>query len=214
MGGSVKRDYRSELRTAQAHETRRSIVSAASRLFIEDGYGSTTIDAVADAAGVSRKTVFTAVGGKLELLKVALDWAVAGDDQPVPLADRTVMRQLLGESDPTALVTGWARILVEVDARVAGLSHALEIAAGMDAAAQVLVQQSQRQRLDGARMVVNRLRALGALNPDLAREEAADVAWLATDPLLFDRLVRWRGWSTDRFQEWLGQLLVQQLLAT
>ena len=40
------------------------------------------------------------------------------------------------------------------------------------------------------------------------------MAWLATDPLLFDRLVRLRGWSTDRFQEWLGQLLVQQLLAT
>ena len=121
MGGSVKRDYRSELRTAQARETRRSIVSAASRLFIEDGYGATTIDAVADAAGVSRKTVFTAVGGKLELLKVALDWAVAGDDLPVPSRTAAVMRQLLGESDPTALITGWARILVEIDARVAGL---------------------------------------------------------------------------------------------
>ena len=54
MPGSVKRDYRSELRTAQARQTRRSIVSEAARLFVEDGYGATTIDAVAEAAGVSR----------------------------------------------------------------------------------------------------------------------------------------------------------------
>ena len=82
----VKRQYRSDLRTSQARETRRAIVAAASRLFVERGYGATTIDAVADAAGVSRKTVFTAVGGKVDLLKVALDWAVAGDDRPVAVA--------------------------------------------------------------------------------------------------------------------------------
>ena len=61
---------------------------------------------IADAAGVSRKTVFTAVGGKLELLKTALDWAVAGDDRPVALADRRAMQQVLEERDPTALIAG------------------------------------------------------------------------------------------------------------
>ena len=133
MPGSVKRDYRSELRTAQARQTRRSIVSEAARLFVEDGYGATTIDAVAEAACVSRKTVFTAVGGKFELLKAALDSAVAGDDQPVALADRPAMRRLLAQGDPRALITDWARILVEIDARVARLFQALEGAAGLDA---------------------------------------------------------------------------------
>ncbi|MET0757044.1 MAG: helix-turn-helix domain-containing protein [Mycobacterium sp.] len=212
MPGSVKRDYRSELRTAQARQTRRSIVSEAARLFVEDGYGATTIDAVAEAAGVSRKTVFTAVGGKFELLKAALDSAVAGDDQPVALADRPAMRRLLAQGDPRALITDWARILVEIDARVARLFQALEGAAGLDAAAQALVEESQRQRLAGARMIVERLAALDALNPDLARGEAIDVAWLATDPALFDRLVRLRGWSAKRYEEWLGQMLVQQLV--
>src|ERR1700754_4854471 len=88
MSEAVKRDYRSGLRAAQAEQTRRSIVSAAARLFVEGGYADTTIDAVAASAGVSRKTVFTAVGGKVDLLKTALDWAVVGDDRPVPMADR------------------------------------------------------------------------------------------------------------------------------
>jgi AcrR family transcriptional regulator len=212
MDESVKREYRSELRAAQAAETRRSIVAAASRLFVEDGYGSTTIDAVADAAGVSRKTVFTAVGGKLELLRTALDWAVAGDDQPVALADRPDIRRLLAGHDPEALLRGWVRILVEVDARVAGLYRALEAAAGVDPAAQALLAESQRQRLDGARQIVKRLSALDALRPELARSGAVDVTWLAGDPVLFDRLVRVRGWSIRRFEEWLGAGLIWQLV--
>ena len=212
MLSSVKRDYRSELRTAQARETRRSIVSAASRLFVEDGYGATTIDTIADAAGVSRKTVFTAVGGKLELLKTALDWAVAGDDRPVALADRRAMQQVLEERDPTALITRWVRIAVEIDTRVARLFRAVEVAAGIDAAARELVEQSQRQRLDGARTIVKRLAALKALTTALTRDEAIDMAWLATDPALFDRLVLVRGWSTGRFEKWLGQTLCGHLL--
>jgi AcrR family transcriptional regulator len=211
MVDGVKRDYRSALRTEQARTTRRSIVAAASQLFIENGYGATTIDAVAKAAGVSRKTVFTAVGSKVDLLKVAVDWAVAGDDLPVALADRAVLRHLLDQPDPSVLLTGWARIQAEIGARVAALSQALEVAAGTDDAARSLLAQVQGQRLDGARAIVERLHALDALTADLTYQEAIDLTWLATDAALFDRLVRVRGWSTTRFAEWLARYLITQL---
>jgi AcrR family transcriptional regulator len=212
MSANVKRGYRSGLRAAQAQETRRSIVEAASRLFVEHGYGATTVDAIADAAGVSRKTVFTAVGAKLEVLKEALDRAVAGDDRPIALQDRDAFRSLLGLHDPRTLLETWAHELVEIDKRVAPLFQALEVAAGMDSAARELVEQSRRQRLDGARRVVKRLAELDALNSGLRADEAADVAWLAGDPALYDRLVCERGWSTRRFEEWLARTLVRQLL--
>jgi AcrR family transcriptional regulator len=212
MVDGVKRDYRSALRTEQARTTRRSIVAAASQLFVEKGYGATTIDAVAKAAGVSRKTVFTAVGSKVDLLKVAVDWAVAGDDLPVALADRAVLRHLLDQPDPSVLLTGWARIQAEIGARVAALFQALEVAAGTDDEARSLLAQLQDQRLDGARAIIERLHALDALTADLTYQEAIDLAWLATDAALFDRLVRVRGWSTTRFAEWLAQFLITQLI--
>jgi AcrR family transcriptional regulator len=212
MGEAVKRDYRSAVRAEQARATRRAIVAAASRLFVENGYGATTIDAVAEAAGVSRKTVFTAVGGKVDLLKIALDWAVAGDDLPVALADRDTLRELLEQSDPTVLLTGWCRLQAEIGARAAALVQAVEVAAGTDGEAGVLLAQVQEQRLDGASTIVKRLRKLGALTADLPVQEAVDLAWLATDAALFDRLVRVRGWSTSRFGEWLGENLCRQLL--
>jgi AcrR family transcriptional regulator len=212
MSSGVKRDYRSQLRAAQAQATRRSIVAAATRLFIDNGYGATTIDAVAEAAGVSRKTVFTAVGGKLELLKVALDWAVAGDDQAVALANRAAIRRWLDQPDPHAVLTGFGSMLAEVGARVGPLYGALEVAAGMDPAAGEIVEESQRRRLDDARKVVRRLRELNALATDISQQEAVDLVWLAMDPGLFDRLVRTRRWSAARFGQWLGENLCRQLL--
>lgn len=212
MPGVVKRGYRSELRANQARETRRSIVAAATRLFVEDGYGATTIDAVADAAGVSRKTVFTAVGGKLDLLRLALDWAVAGDDEAVALSDRAVIRRLMDERDPRGVLEGFAGLLVEIDARVGPLYGAVEVAAGMDPAARDLVEESQRRRLDDARKVVRRLRDLNALTTGITYQEAVDLVWLATDPALFDRLVLARRWATRRFEEWLADMLCRQLL--
>src|SRR4051794_16412571 len=212
MSDAVKRDYRSKLRAAQARETRRSIVAAAARRYVEVGYGATTIDAVAEAAGVSRKTVFTAVGGKLELLKLALDWAVAGDDQAIALADRAAMRRLMDQHDARVLLDGFAGSIVEIGTRVAPLHGALEVAAGMDPAARELLEESQRWRLDDARKVVRRLRDMKALTPDVTHQEAVDLVWLAMDPGLFRRLVRVRLWRASWFKEWLGATLCRQLL--
>jgi AcrR family transcriptional regulator len=200
------------LRAAQAQQTRRSIVAAATRLFAEDGYGATTIDAVADAAGVSRKTVFTAVGGKLDVLKLALDWAVAGDDQAVALSDRSAIRRLVDQHDPRAVLAGFAALFVEISTRVGPLYGALAVAAGMDPAARGLAEELHRRRLDDARKVVRRLRDLDALATHLTYQEAVDLVWLAMDPALFDRLVRVRRWTRSRFDEWLADSLCRQLL--
>lgn len=208
----VKRDYRSDLRAAQAAETRRVVVAAARDSFVANGYAATTIDAVAKAAGVSRKTVFTAVGGKVELLKTALDWSVAGDDGQATLIDRPRLRAVLASDDPGRLLIEWAELLVEIDARVSGVFRALEVAAETDAEARAPLSESQQQRLDGARAVVSRLATLGALDPAVSRREATDIAWLATDPVLYDRFVTLRGWSRQRFSTWLSGLLTGQLL--
>jgi AcrR family transcriptional regulator len=209
----VKRDYRSELRATQATDTRHSIVSAAARLFAEAGYGATTIDTVANAAGVSRKTVFTAVGGKVELLKTALDWAVAGDDAPLALSERPAIRKLLAGGDPVELLAAWVRAIVEIDERAAGLFAALEIAADAHDEARRLLQEYRRQRLAGGQEVVRRLSQLDALGDGLSRAKAIDVAWLATDPVIFTRFVKDRGWTVKAFEAWLQRSLVAQLLA-
>ena len=218
MSDAVKRTYSSTLRTAQARETRRSIVSAAARLFTEQGYGRTTIDAIAQQAGVSRKTVFTAVGGKLDLLKLAIDWAVTGDDEPVPLLQRPEVRatgaepQLASELAPVdAILHGWVAVVAGVAARVHGLSAALAAAAAADDEAFALREANQVQRLTGARAFVEHLVAHDGLRTGLSPARAADIVWLYSDPALYHRLVAERGWADGDYRDWLLHTIDQQL---
>jgi AcrR family transcriptional regulator len=212
MTDPVKRDYRSTLRAAQADDTRRVIVNAAAELFATDGYGATTIDAIATAAGVSRKTVFSAVGGKVALLKTALDWAVAGDDESVALMDRPAFRDLFALQDPRRLLQDWARLQVQIAERAVGLFRALEVAAETDRDARELLATLHRQRLDGATLIVDRVAELGADRAANSRDQDIDVAWLAADPVVFDRMVRERGWATHAFEAWVADALIRQLL--
>lgn len=212
MREAVKRGYHSELRAAQARDTKRRIVAAAAELFVERGFGATTVDAIAAAAAVSRKTVFTAVGGKVELLALALDWAIGGDDAPLAVAERPEVRALLTLDDPAALLSQWARVLVAIDVRVADLFAAMEAAAALDPEARVVFENSNAQRRDGARVIVAAVEALGGLSPALRRAEAVDIAWLLSDPVLYRRMVGTRGWSVTRFRAWLAAMLRHQLL--
>src|SRR6478609_713897 len=126
------RSYHSKLRDEQAQATRRRIVHAGSELFVEQGYGSTTVDAIAERAEVSRKTVFTSVGGKAVVLKLAFDWALAGDDEPVPIAARPEVRQMMEEQDPAVLLAAWVAMNAAIAGRIAGLHHVLVVAADAD----------------------------------------------------------------------------------
>ena len=119
------RSYSSTLRADQARRTRRRIVDAAAELFAEHGYAGTTIDAIATAAGVSRKTVFDSVGGKAQLMKLAYDFAIVGDDEPVALADRPEMRAMLAEPDYGKRLAMYACLVVRIDRRLSAAWRAV-----------------------------------------------------------------------------------------
>jgi AcrR family transcriptional regulator len=212
MSAPVKKPYNSALRTAQARATRRAIVNVAARLFIERGYGATTVDAIAAAAGVSRKTVFTSVGGKAEALRLAFDWAIAGDDEPVPVQDRPQIQALRQEADARLILTGYARSVREVCERIAPLSAVLQAAAGLDAEIRALAQESGAQRLRGMRILAGTLTDRNALKPGLTAAEAADILWLLNDPAVYHRLVIEQGWTPDRYQDWLAETFIGLLI--
>jgi AcrR family transcriptional regulator len=206
------RSYSSTLRADQARRTRRRIVDAAAELFAEHGYAGTTIDAVATAAGVSRKTVFDSVGGKAQLMTLAYDFAIVGDDEPVPLADRPEMRAMLAEPDYGKRLAMYASLVVGIDRRLSSAWRAFEGAATSDPEVAKFYVAMVQQRRQAMREAAQMFADAGALRPDLDVEVAADLMWFYNDPSLYDKLVRQRGWSVDRFQAWLAEALQVQLL--
>jgi len=212
MTAPVKKPYTSTLRAAQARATRRAIVDAAARLFTERGYGATTVDAIAAAAGVSRKTVFTSVGGKTEALKLALDWAIAGDDEPVPMLERPHIKAMQHEPDARRILASYARHVRQTAARTAPLHQVVQAAAGLDADIRALAEDGRAQRLRGMQAMAQHLARRGALKPDLTPLEAADILWLLNDPSVYHRLVIEQKWDPDRYQDWLADALISLLI--
>ena len=206
------RTYSSTLRADQARQTKKRIVDAAAELFAEHGYAGTTIDAVASAAGVSRKTVFDSVGGKAQLMKLAYDFAIVGDDEPVPLIDRPEIRAMLAEPDYAKRLAMYASLVVGIDRRLSSAWRAFEGAATSDPEAARLYVAMVQQRRCAMQEAAQMFADAGALRPDLDIDVAADLMWFYNDPSLYDKLVRQRGWSVDRFQAWLTEALQVQLL--
>src|SRR5262245_15378942 len=88
QGVTTKRVYNSSRRAAQAAQTRADVLAAAVECFSESGWSGTTLNAIAERAGVAVETVYNGFGNKKQLLREAMDVAVVGDAEPIPLVDR------------------------------------------------------------------------------------------------------------------------------
>ena len=209
--GATRR-YDSRRRELGARETRRVIVSAARELFVEDGYVATTIEKIAERAGVSKPTVFASVGNKRALLKAARDLAMAGDDEPVPVAERSWFQEALLEPDPRQSVRLHARNVARMHRQAGDVVEVLRAAAGADEELRKLWQTAERERRADAAVFIDALRRKGPLRDGLDRDSGIDIMWLFTGPEAFQRLVRDRRWSLPRYEEWLTQTFLAQLL--
>lgn len=199
-------------RRAKAQATRAAVIEAAGWLFVERGYLGTSMQAIADAAGVSRATVFNSVGGKVKLLRAAYDVATVGDDEPIPLPQRPEALAVRAEPEPARAVAGYAAMVTNVSRRLAGIYEAFRSAAGVDPPVRAQWAQIQQERLGGARGFVQLLAAKGPLQKDLDLDRAGDIVWMLIDASLYHRLVIERSWTPDQFAAWLTKSMQAQLL--
>jgi AcrR family transcriptional regulator len=206
------RRYVSPLREQSARQTRQAILDSARELFIRRGYVATTIEQIAERAGVSRPTVFAAAGNKRAILKQLHDIALAGDDQPLPVAERSWYREALREPDPGRSLRLYARNAARMHERYADLHEVLQMAAGADDELAELWQASEDERRTGAGYVIDALLGKGPLKPGLDRDSAVDLLWVFNGPGIFRRLVRRRGWTSQRYEQWLADTFCDQLL--
>lgn len=206
MSEAVKRAYDATRRREQARENRLRIVAAAHDLFVEQGYGRTTIAEVAARAGVAVETVYAAFRNKPTLLHRAWDVAVGGDDQDLPLLDRPELRAVFAEPDLPTRLTRFAVVNTAIMRRTARLHLAVGGAAGGEPAAAALLDEIGRVRLEAMAVHASAAAATGQLA--VSEDECRDVLWSTTDGTLWHNLVQRRGWSDDHYAGWLGRLWV------
>ena len=205
------RSYRSPLRAEQARETRRRIRDAADALFRERGYAGTSMDDIAEAAGVSRQTVFTAFGSKASLLKEALDVRLAGDDEPLSLPERPEVQRILASTDPHEVIRLQAALHVEIAERLLPLSTALNQGAATDPELAELVRFYERGLLEGPTEIVDVFARLGRLRKGQSRRKLKEAMYLVIQPETL-RVAFELGWSRKQVEDWLVTCLEAVLL--
>lgn len=211
---NIRRSYVSPERERQRRETRRRILAAAVDLFVTQGYAATTIAQVAAQAGVTAQTVYNAFGSKRDLFKAGYDVTLAGDDAPVPLADRPEVRALYLVEDADRFLHGYAALGRSVLDRVGDLM--LQLAAGAaagDADLAELERVTDEERLVGTMFVARRVEELGALAPGLTLELARDRIWTLNSVGVWHLLTRRRGWSGEQYESWIGDQMCAAVLA-
>src|SRR5690348_14163995 len=127
----------------RSRETRRRILRAAHDLFVVQGYGATTLQEIADRAGVAVQTIYFVFGNKPSLLKELVDVTIAGDDEPIPTLERDWFREALASATAAAQLRVHVHGTCGVLARVAPIMDVLQAAGAQDASLAGLWEQDR-----------------------------------------------------------------------
>ncbi|WP_019073343.1 TetR/AcrR family transcriptional regulator [Streptomyces hokutonensis] len=204
-----RRSYNSEGRREAARRNRAAVLTACRELLFREGYHATTVRAVAERAGVSPETVYKSFGGKPGMVKALWDITLAGDDEPVPMADRPQVKEFLAIRELDTKLRLYAAYVRGIHERVAAL-FALLTQAGPDVGE--VLDTAEQERLTGVTMFVTHLGQTGALAPDADPAHLADIFWALAGPQLFTQLTSGRGWSTATYEKWLTDTLTATLV--
>jgi AcrR family transcriptional regulator len=204
----TKREYRSLVRERQAGDTRKRIVEAAQHLLRRQGYAGTTIDAIAQEAQVSAPSVYAIFKSKTGILRELLDQAGFGPDY------ESAVQRALSASDPVVrlrLAAPIARGIHESQSAI------LDLLRGADVVAPELARLGRKkecQRYQRQEGTIAFLRSSGKLRAGLDYTTARDIFWALTGRDLYRMLVRERGWSADKYEDWLANTLVDSLVGS
>ena len=205
----VKRAYDASGRQERARRQHATVLEVARALFLERGFADTTVDFIAESAGVSAATIYKSYGGKAGLVRTLCAQALEGRG-PVPAEERSNALRTSGNA--RAVVEGWSKLAAEVSPRVSPLMLLLRAAAESDPEAAALYEEVDRARLhrmaDNARFLVES----GQLKAGVTMRDARDVLWLVTSPEIYDLLIRRRRWSLPKFSRFVADTMAGALL--
>lgn len=202
---STNRPYRSTLREERANETRLRIRKSARRLFATSGFAETTIAQIAEEAGVAPQTVYAVFGSKGGIVGEMLEDLEESAD-----LDAWVAR-MIAEGDPhrqLRIFVSWIRTLCEEGAPILQAA----VAARHEPDVATMAERGDENRRSGTTQLTQMWSSKGALRQGLGPNDAAERLWLLTSVEQYLLATDMLGWSPDRYEQWLGDLLDRELL--
>jgi AcrR family transcriptional regulator len=210
---SPKRTYDSSRRQAQANETRRQILEEARKLFVERGYAGATAEAIAAEAGVSAQTIYAIFKNKKRILISLMNVSPAtGVEDHTPMAERANVQAVGQERDRRRQLQMFAQVVANNLDQVSAVFEVMEDAARTEPDLDRIVQKLNKQRLENMMFAVQQFAQNGPFRDNMDETYARDTVWTLTSGEVFLLLTRDRGWSKEKYAEWLADMLIRALL--
>ncbi len=209
---SPKRKYDSTRRQVQAEATKIQIAEATRRLFFERGYAGTTIEEIANGAGVSKESIYAIFGNKQGILAFLLDVAVGGKEFPLPVIEWSAAETIMQERDPRRQIERIAQVCGEILSRTAPVYEIMLTAANTEPEIQKRVRYVHKERLENMTAFFRQIAANGALQEGLDEKRIGEIVWALTSPELFNLFTTELSWSREKYSQWLADILIRILL--
>jgi AcrR family transcriptional regulator len=207
----VKRRYDASKRRQAAERTRQAILDAALALFCDRGYAATPMTAIAERAGVALDTIYASAGRKPDLARLLIETAISGTSQAVPAAERGYVQAVRAAPDAETKIAIYASAMRTIAGRLAPVLGIIQQAAPSDPELAALWREIAERRADNMHRFVTDLAAVGTLRVNPA--DAADIVWATNAPELYQLLVGQRGWTPDRYEQFLADAWRRLLFA-
>jgi AcrR family transcriptional regulator len=210
---TLKREYDSSRRQAQAGETRRHILEAARKLFMERGYAGATAEAIAAEAGVSAQTIYAIFKNKKRMLVSLMNVSpTTGVEDPTPMPERANVQAVAQERDRHRQLEMFAQVVAANLDQAAVVSEIMSDAAKTEPDFNRILQKLNKQRLEHMTLAVQQFAANGPFREEMDEVQARDTVWMLTSPEVFLLLTQDRGWSKEKYAQWLTDMLTRALL--
>jgi AcrR family transcriptional regulator len=209
---SATRRYRSEARAQQARRTRERILEAARELFLLEGFAKTTLNAVAEQAGVSVETVYATYRSKPRLLGAVIRAAVTRGQAPEDPHERGWVKRLLALSDLEGRLEGFATHTAETLRLTSPLYNVIRDAGTGAPELGELDRELRDLRCGEQAKIMTAIVKGGGLAAGISASHAAETFSALASPELHNLLTQGRGWSEKRYAGWLKKTLKSTLL--
>lgn len=209
---TIKRKYDSSRRKAQAFETQAQILRAAEDLFVDRGYLGTSIESIAQKAGVAPETIYSIFGNKRRILSRLVDVSVVGDGEPIPLLVRSQIREVEFEKDQKRQIQMFAKRIQIIMSRVASLFEVMRNAAKTEPEINDMMKKYLDGRFQGMGYFIDCVMANGPLRNSLSKLTAVETTWSLTSAEVYNLFIVDRGWSGEEYENWLAETLTRLLL--
>ena len=206
-----RRPYSSAVRDEQAARTRERILEAAAELFVEHGYGRTTMKDVAARAGVARDTVHATFGSKSGVLTALIDLRLVPDQSVASITQRPEAQAIRTETDQHRQVEQLADLLAHLSTGVRPVFEIMRTAAAVEPEMAQVYADMDRYRLRNMQTYARWLAATGPLR--VSTKQAGEIIWALASPEVGRMLCDELGWSERAHARWLADALARTLLA-